>query len=52
VIIASPRNIDPLITPRARSSQLRRPSARWPSAIRDSVPPSPLLSAHSSEERI
>jgi hypothetical protein len=41
-------NIEAPITPSAISSQLRRPKARWPSAISESVPPSPLLSARSS----
>ena len=41
-------NIEAPMTPSASSGQLLRPSARWPSAISDSVPPSPLLSARSS----
>src|ERR1700737_2379262 len=39
----TPMNIEAPITPSASSGQLRRPSARCPSAIRDNVPPSPLL---------
>jgi hypothetical protein len=48
VIMESPMNIDAPITPSASSGQLCRPNALWPSAISDSVPPSPLLSARSS----
>jgi len=48
VIMESPRNIEAPTTPSASSNQLRRPSARWPSAISDSVPPSPALSARKS----
>src|ERR1700676_4920729 len=48
VIVESPMNIDAPTTPIASNGQLLRPSARWPSAISDSVPPSPLLSARSS----
>src|ERR1700676_725201 len=48
VIVESPMNIDAPTTPIASNGQLLRPSARWPSAINDSVPPSPLLSARSS----
>jgi len=43
----SPMNMEAPTTPSASRNQLRRPSARWPSAIRESVPPSPLLSARS-----
>src|SRR6476620_2205459 len=44
----SPMNIEAPTTPSASSGKLRRPSARCPSAIRDKVPPSPLLSARNS----
>src|ERR1700761_453812 len=44
----SPMNMQAPITPSASSGQLCRPNARCPSAISDSVPPSPLLSARSS----
>src|SRR6266404_4906516 len=44
----SPMNIDAPMTPSASNGQLFRPNARWPSAISESVPPSPLLSARSS----
>src|SRR4030088_1584425 len=44
----SPMNIEPPTTPSASNGQLLRPSARCPSAISESVPPSPLLSARSS----
>jgi len=47
-IMESPRNIEAPITPSASSGQLRRPNARCPSVISESVPPSPLLSARSS----
>src|ERR1700730_1955105 len=48
VIMESPMNIEAPMTPSASNGQLLRPSACWPSAISDSVPPSPLLSARSS----
>ncbi|MHC2879893.1 hypothetical protein ACVI53_002763 [Bradyrhizobium barranii subsp. barranii] len=48
VIMESPMNMEAPTTPSAIRNQLRRPSARWPSAISESVPPSPLLSARSS----
>ena len=48
MIMESPMNIDAPMTPSASNGQLFRPSARWPSAISESVPPSPLLSARSS----
>src|SRR5712671_3351571 len=44
----SPMNIDAPMTPSASNGQLLRPTARCPSAISESVPPSPLLSARSS----
>ena len=48
VIMELPMNIEAPTTPSASNGKLRRPSARCPSAIRESVPPSPLLSARSS----
>ena len=48
VIMESPMNIEAPTTPSASNGQLRRPNARCPSAISDSVPPSPLLSARNS----
>ena len=45
VMIASPENSAAPATPRKNTKLERRPSARCASAIRDSVPPSPLLSA-------
>src|SRR5882724_9407666 len=48
VIMESPMNIEAPTTPSASKGQLLRPRARWPSAISESVPPSPLLSARSS----
>ena len=48
VIMESPMNIEAPTTPSASNGRLRRPNARCPSAIRDSVPPSPLLSARNS----
>jgi hypothetical protein len=48
VIMESPMNIEAPTTPSASKTQLRRPSARCPSAISESVPPSPLLSARNS----
>ena len=47
VITESPRNIAAPITPSSSTSGVRRPSARVASAVSDSVPPSPLLSARS-----
>src|SRR3954447_9525303 len=44
----SPMNIEAPTTPSASNGQLRRPNARCPNAISDSVPPSPLLSARNS----
>src|SRR5580704_2715115 len=48
VIMESPMNIDAPMTPSPSNGQLLRPSARCPSAISESVPPSPLLSARSN----
>ena len=43
----SPRNIAAPMTPSSSTNGVRRPSARVASAVSDSVPPSPLLSARS-----
>ena len=48
VMTASPRNMEAPTTPSKKTSAVRRPSARVASAVSDSVPPSPLLSARSS----
>ena len=48
VIMESPRNIAAPSTPITSSSLVRWPNARRPSAISDSEPPSPWLSARSS----
>ena len=45
VITLSPRNIEAPMTPRIKTKAVRRPSARVASAVSESVPPSPLLSA-------
>jgi hypothetical protein len=47
VITLSPRNIAAPMMPRIMTNGARRPTARNASAIRASVPPSPLLSARS-----
>ena len=47
VITESPRNIEAPMTPRMKTNAVRRPSARVASAVSESVPPSPLLSARS-----
>ena len=47
VITESPRNIEAPMTPSRNTSAVRRPSARVASAVSESVPPSPLLSARS-----
>ena len=47
VITESPRNIAAPIMPSSNTSGVRRPSARVASAVSESVPPSPLLSARS-----
>ena len=47
VITESPRNIEAPITPTMKMKAVRRPSARVASAVSESVPPSPLLSARS-----
>ena len=47
MITESPRNIAAPITPSSSTSGVRRPSARVASAVSESVPPSPLLSARS-----
>jgi hypothetical protein len=47
VITESPRNIDAPTIPSANTTSVRRPNARVASAVSDSVPPSPLLSARS-----
>ena len=43
----SPRNIEAPMTPTMKMKVVRRPSARVASAVSESVPPSPLLSARS-----
>ncbi len=48
VITASPRNMEAPTTPSRNTSVVRRPSARVANAVKESVPPSPLLSARSS----
>ena len=45
VIIASPENSADPATPSRNAIIVRCPSARWASAFRDRIPPSPLLSA-------
>ena len=47
VITLSPRNIAAPMTPTMKTKAVRRPSARLASAVSESVPPSPLLSARS-----
>ena len=47
MITESPRNMEAPMTPSRKTSGVRRPSARVASAVKDSVPPSPLLSARS-----
>ena len=47
VMKESPRNIAAPIMPSTNTNVVRRPSARVASAVSDSVPPSPLLSARS-----
>ena len=47
VITLSPRNIEAPMTPTMKTKAVRRPSARLASAVSESVPPSPLLSARS-----
>ena len=47
VITKSPRNMEKPMMPSTMTSGVRRPSARVASAISESVPPSPLLSARS-----
>ncbi len=47
VITESPRNMEAPITPRMKTNAVRLPSARVASAVSESVPPSPLLSARS-----
>ena len=44
-MIAAPENSAAPATPSRNTGPARRPSACWAKAIRDSVPPSPLLSA-------
>jgi len=48
VMTASPKNMEAPTTPSRKTSAVRRPNARVASAVNDSVPPSPLLSARSS----
>jgi hypothetical protein len=48
VITASPRNMEAPTTPSRNTSAVRRPNARVASAVKDRVPPSPLLSARSN----
>jgi hypothetical protein len=50
VIIESPRNIAAPIRPSRKTSVVRLPSALVASAVSDSVPPSPLLSARNSSK--
>ncbi len=47
VMTLSPRNMEAPMTPRMKTKAVRRPSARLASAVSESVPPSPLLSARS-----
>ncbi len=47
VITESPRNMEAPMTPKISTSGVRRPIARVASAVKESVPPSPLLSARS-----
>ena len=47
VMTASPKNIEAPTTPSKNTTAVRRPNARVASAVKDRVPPSPLLSARS-----
>jgi hypothetical protein len=47
VITESPRNMEAPITPSRKMTAVRCPRARVASAVNESVPPSPLLSARS-----
>jgi len=48
VMTASPKNMEAPTTPSRNTSAVRRPNARVASAVKERVPPSPLLSARNN----